>query len=426
MAPTDETGQAARQASPTGATPPTGPPDDEAGGTAGAGARMPRWLPRAMVLALSLIAVFQLGSWAFHQLTGLLINVLIAFFLALAIEPAVSWMAGHGMRRGLATFLVFIAVLIAAAGFVTLLGSMLAGQIVKMVEDFPDYLDSVINWVNGHFHTELRRVDIQEGLLRSDWLRNYVQDSATGVLDVSAQVLGGLFQMLTVLLFSFYFAADGPRLRRGLCSVLPPARQAEVLRAWEIAVDKTGGYLYSRGLMALISGIAHYILLEILEVPYAPALAVWVGLVSQFIPTIGTYLAGALPMLIAFTVNPWYALWVLIFVVVYQQFENYVLQPKLTSKTVDIHPAVAFGSVVAGAALLGAVGALIAIPAIATLQAFLGAYVKRYDVTDDPRVHGRRNRRSGPGAPTRLRKLWARRPEPGRPGTEGASGGGSA
>ncbi len=140
--------------------------------------------------------------------------------------------------------------------------------------------------------------------------------------------------------------------------------------------------------MALISGVAHYILLVILEVPYAPALAVWVGLVSQFIPTIGTYLAGALPMLIAFTVDPWYALWVLGFVVVYQQFENYVLQPKLTAKTVDIHPAVAFGSVIAGTALLGAVGALVAIPAIATLQAFLGAYVKRYDVMDDPRVQG--------------------------------------
>ncbi|WP_414497298.1 AI-2E family transporter [Streptomyces sp. CRN 30] len=366
---------------------------------------MPRWLPRALVLALALYAVFQLGSWAFHQLTGLLINVLIAFFLALAVEPAVSWMAARGMRRGLATFLVFIGVLIATAGFVTLLGSMLAGQIVKMVEDFPEYLDSVINWINTHFRTELRRVDIQEGLLRSDWLRNYVQNSATGVLDVSAQVLGGLFQLLTIGLFSFYFAADGPRLRRALCSVLPPARQAEVLRAWEIAVDKTGGYLYSRGLMALISGIAHYILLEILEVPYAPALAVWVGLVSQFIPTIGTYLAGALPMLIAFTVDPWYALWVLGFVVIYQQFENYVLQPKLTSKTVDIHPAVAFGSVIAGTALLGAVGALIAIPAVATLQAFLGAYVKRYDVTDDPRVQGRRDRGPGPGLRTRVRHL---------------------
>ena len=174
------------------------------------------------------------------------------------------------MRRGLATFLVFLASLIVTAGFVTLLGSMLAEQIIKIVEDFPAYLDSVINWINTHFNTELKRVDVQEGLLRSDWLRDYVQNSATGVLDVSAQVLGGLFQLLTITLFSFYFAADGPRLRRALCSVLPPAKQAEVLRAWEIAVDKTGGYIYSRGLMALISGIAHYILLQPRACPTRP------------------------------------------------------------------------------------------------------------------------------------------------------------
>ncbi|MGI5438117.1 AI-2E family transporter [Streptomyces shenzhenensis] len=410
MASTDDTGQITRHASQPGTTPPARPPAD----SAAPGARMPRWLPRAMVLALALIASFQLGSWAFHQLTGLLINVLIAFFLALAIEPAVSWMAARGMRRGFATFLVFLGLVIVTAGFVTLLGSMLAGQIVKMVEGFPDYLDSVINWINESFRTELRRVDVQEGLLHSDWLRKYAQTSAAGVLDVSAQVLGGLFQLLTIGLFSFYFAADGPRLRRALCSVLPPSRQAEVLRAWEIAVDKTGGYLYSRGLMALVSGIAHYILLQALGVPYAPVLGVWVGLVSQFIPTIGTYLAGALPMLIAFTVDPWYAVWVLVFVVIYQQFENYGLQPKLTSKTVDIHPAVAFGSVIAGTALLGAVGALIAIPAVATLQAFLGAYVKRYDVTDDPRVQGHRTRgTSGPGLFARAWTQWTRRPRPG-------------
>ncbi|WP_374115630.1 AI-2E family transporter [Streptomyces sp. NK15101] len=363
---------------------------------------MPRWLPRALVLALALYACFLLGNWAFHQLVGLLVNVLLAFFLALAIEPAVGRMAARGMRRGLATFLVFFAVMAFGLGFVVLLGSMLAGQIVDMVENFPKYLDSLINWINQNFHTDLSRVEVQDSVLSSDWLQKYVQNSASGVLDVSATVLGGLFRLLTIFLFAFYFAADGPRLRRALCSVLPPARQAEVLRAWEIAVDKTGGYLYSRGLMALISGIAHFVLFEILGVPYAPALAVWVGLVSQFIPTIGTYLAGALPMLIAFTVNPWYALWVLGFVVIYQQFENYVLQPKLTSKTVDIHPAVAFGSVIAGTALLGAVGALIAIPAVATLQAFLGAYVKRYDVTDDPRVHG--HRRYGEAVVARLQK----------------------
>ncbi|MFD5558482.1 AI-2E family transporter [Streptomyces sp. NPDC127068] len=388
----------------TGAAPPPAARSDGAAPVDDRSVKMPRWLPRAIVLALALYACFQLGSWAFHQLTGLLINILISFFLALAIEPAVSWMAARGMRRGLATATVFLGLVVVTAGFVTMMGSMLAGQIASISEDFPKYLDSVINWTNTTFGTELNRVKVQDSLVHSDWLQKYIQDSATGVLDVSAQVLGGLFHLLTVLLFAFYFAADGPRLRRALCSVLPPARQAEVLRAWEIAVHKTGGYLYSRGLMALVSGVAHYVLFEALTVPYAPALAVWVGLVSQFIPTIGTYLAGALPMLIAFTVDPWYSLWVLIFVLVYQQFENYLLQPKLTARTVDIHPAVAFGSVIVGTALLGAVGALIAIPAVATLQAFLGTYVRRYDVTDDPRVQGHPRKATG-GAFSRVRGL---------------------
>jgi predicted PurR-regulated permease PerM len=426
VAPTEETGEdqitadkSAGERTAAGRTPQAVPqPPDTVGGASAGLPRMPHWLPRAMVLALSLIACFQLGSWAFYQLTGLLTHILIAFFLALAIEPAVGWMAAHGMRRGFATFLVFLGVMIAGAGFVFLLGSMLAGQIVDMVEEFPKYLDSVINWTNSSFHTELSRLDVQDSLLHSDWLQKYVQNSASGVLDVSTTVLGGLFRLLTIFLFAFYFAADGPRLRRTICSVLPPAKQAEVLRAWEIAVAKTGGYLYSRGLMALISGIAHYILLAALHVPYAPALAVWVGMISQFIPTIGTYLAGALPMLLAFTVAPGYALWVLAFVVTYQQFENYVLQPKLISKAVDIHPAVAFGSVIVGTALLGAVGALIAIPAVATLQAFLGAYVKRYEVTEDPRVHGRR--RSRGGAPTFAGIRGSRRQ--GRTSTQGSTG----
>lgn len=361
---------------------------------AGAGppyAGMPRWLPRAMVLGLALLGGFRLAGWAFDRLFGLLLNILIAFFLALAMEPAVDRLAARGVRRGLATGAVFLGVLAVAAGFFGTLGSVLADQITLILENLPGYVDSLVVWINGTFGTRLSVGRLQEGVLHSDWLRRYVQDNAENVWGLSATVLGGVFQLLTVFLFAFYFTADGPRLRRALCSVLPPARQAEVLRAWEIAVAKTGGYIYSRGLMALVSGLAHYVFLELLGVPYAPALALWVGVVSQFVPTVGTYLAGSVPVLLAFAEDPWSALWVVCFVVLYQQFENYLLQPRITARTVDIHPAAAFGSVVAGTALMGLVGALIAVPATATLQGFLGAYVRRYDVTD-PRAQERPER----------------------------------
>jgi len=343
---------------------------------------MPRWLPRAFVLALALVACYQFAHWVFARLVGLLVDVLVSFFCALAIEPAVDWMARRRVRRGLATGLVMLVVFLAVAAFLLALGSLLVDQIGTIVRNLPQYLDDVVRWINRTFHTDLDTGRLQDRVLHSDWIRAYLASGAASVWGISATVIGTLFQLFTVLLFTFYLAADGPRLRRTLCSVLPPAHQAEVLRAWDIAVAKTGGYLYSRALMAVISGLAHYALLQGLGVPYAPALAVWVGLVSQFIPTVGTYLAGALPILIALAEDPWDALWVLCFVVAYQQFENYLLQPKISARTLDIHPAVAFGSVIAGTALLGAVGALIAVPATATLQGFFTAYVRRYEVTD--------------------------------------------
>jgi predicted PurR-regulated permease PerM len=109
-----------------------------------------------------------------------------------------------------------------------------------------------------------------------------------------------------------------------------------------------------------------------------------VGLVSQFIPTIGTYLAGALPIIIALVEGePIKALVVLIAVTVYQQLENYLIAPRVTRSTLEIHPAVAFGSVIVGSALFGAFGALLAIPVVATIQSVISVYGKRYDLVHE-------------------------------------------
>lgn len=351
------------------------------------GGGMPRWLPRAMVLFLVLVGLFQLADWAFRQLIDLFVMLLVSFFLSLALEPAVDRMAARGVRRGVGTFLVFVAVGVAVTGFLAALGTLLVDQVAKIAGDLPHLVDNLIGWINRTFHQDLSLGELQKRLLKdSGTIETYVQQAADNVWGVSSTLIGGLFQAFTVGLFTFYFTAEGPRVRRTVCSMLPPAKQAEVLRAWEIALAKTGGYLYSRALLAVVSSVGHWVMFTVLDLPYAAALAVWVGVMSQFVPTIGTYLAGALPVLVALTVDPVDALWVLGFVVVYQQIENYLLQPRITARTVDVHPALAFGSVIAGAALLGAVGAVIAIPAAATLQGFVGTYVRRYEVATDPRI----------------------------------------
>jgi predicted PurR-regulated permease PerM len=175
-------------------------------------------------------------------------------------------------------------------------------------------------------------------------------------------------------------SAQGPAFRRAVSRRFRPDHQRVIATVWEIAVRKTGGYVVSRLLLAVISGFFTGIVLVLLDVPYWLPLAIWTGAVSQFIPTIGTYLAIAVPALIALSGEPADALWVVVFGVLYQQVENYLIAPRITARTVDVHPAVALGAVIAGAALFGAMGALVSIPVVAAVQAVLETYWHRYEL----------------------------------------------
>jgi predicted PurR-regulated permease PerM len=174
------------------------------------------------------------------------------------------------------------------------------------------------------------------------------------------------------------------------------------LTTWELAANKTGGYLYSRGLLAMLSAFFHWIVFQILGTAAPVALGLWVGLVSQFLPVVGTYIAGILPVVITFLDSPFKALVVLIAIVVYQQIENYLLSPRITARTMELHPALAFGAALAGAAVLGAVGAILALPVAAMAQALLSELGTRHPVIDNELTF----------VPGRYRRVW-RRPPPG-------------
>ncbi|MFC9997664.1 AI-2E family transporter [Nocardia sp. NPDC127526] len=355
--------------------------------SASTGSRMPSWLPRAMILALVLIGVFEIANWAAYRLIDIGIIMTVAFFISLAMEPAVDALAARGMHRGLAVAAVFIIVFACTVGFIATLGVLAVETVGNIATELPRLLDELIVWVNKTFNQGFTVDQLRDRLFKdSDVVTQYAERAADNAWGLSSSVLGGLARVLTIALFSIYMTADGPKLRRTLCSLLPPARQGAVLHAWDLAIDKTGGYLYSRALLAVISAIAHGAFLALLGIPNAFALGIWFGVVASFVPTVGTYIAGLLPILVALTVDPLDAVWIIIFVVVYQWIQDYVLQPRITARTVDVNPAVALLAVMIGAALLGAVGAVLAIPATATLQAFLGEYVKRYEVAEDPRI----------------------------------------
>jgi predicted PurR-regulated permease PerM len=345
---------------------------------------IPPWLPRAIGLCLVGVAGLFVVWWLLLRLRTLLILLVVSLFLAIAIEPAVNALARRGWRRGAATAVVFLGLLVAALGFLAAIGSLVVDQVTSLADAVPGYVEQSIVLVNRTFNTNLSSDTLVAQLSSSQSpLQRFATGLAGSALGIGVQIVTLLFQLLTVALFTFYLAADGPHFRRAVLSVLAPRRQREVLRAWDVAVEQTGGYVYSRALLAAASATATGAFLWLIGVPNPLALGIWVGLVSQFVPTVGTYLAGALPTLVALLSSPLDAVWVVAFIVAYQQVENYLLAPRVTARTMSLHPAVAFGAVVAGAALLGGVGALLALPAAATLQAFGATYIRRHEVVEE-------------------------------------------
>jgi len=357
-------------------------------------AEMPPWLPRALLYFFLGLAALSAATWLLDKLTGLLLTLVVALFLSFALEPAVDFLAQRGWRRGSATGLVLVALLVMSLLFFGAIGKLVVDQVSEFIDQAPTKLESIETWINSTFGTHLSSDQISQEFSKPDGpIRTFATHLAGNAVGFSLSAVGVVFQFFTILLFTFYLVADGPRFRRTICSFLRPDRQIEVLANWEVAIQKTGGYLYSRLLLGLLSAFFHYVAFVLIGVPYAIALALFVGLVSQFVPVIGTYIAGALPTLVALAISPTDALWVLGFALVYQQIENYLFAPRITARTMSLHPAVAFGSVLVGGGLFGPVGALLALPAAAVIQAVGSSYIGRHEVVDTPMTTDRVPRR---------------------------------
>jgi predicted PurR-regulated permease PerM len=344
---------------------------------------VPKWLPRAaLTVALVLLGVLA-ALWVVGRLRGLIFMVFIALFTTVALEPAVLWLTGRRWNRRRATQVVFLTTTLLVVGFVAALVPLFVSQATALLEDLPGLIESLqdlagrirfldIELLDAEAITEFQDVEVLLGRFGSSL--------AGGVFALSNTLISAIFQGVTILLFAYYMIAEGPRMRRTVLGVFPQERQREILRIWEIAVQKTGGYIYSRLILSVVAAGFTALVLVLLDLPYVAALGLWVGVISQFVPVVGTYIAAVLPVLVALADTPIKALWVLVALVAYQQIENYLVAPRITAKAMAIHPAISVGAVIAGAALLGGVGAVLALPVAATVQALISASLERHEV----------------------------------------------
>jgi predicted PurR-regulated permease PerM len=363
--------------------------------------------------AIGAVLLTLAALWFLDQQRTLINYLILSALLALALEPAVMWLhEKRGWRRGSATGLLLVVLFAALALFVVGLAAVAARETAEIVEELPNYVDKLNDFTQDHFDTTVisanQRAAAADAATRiEDFLKEHQEEFLGGI----ASGLSGIFILFTVGLFTFYLTAQGPQVRRAILSRMRPERQRRALFALETAITKMGGYLYSRLLLALINGALMYVTLKVLGVPFALPLAMLSAVIAEFIPIVGTYIGGALPLIVALgETGTTAAIVVLIEIVVYQQVENYVLSPRISAKTIELNPGVAFGAAMAGGAVGGFAGAFFALPVAATVQTFISAYSTSYEVEESALT---KVDRRPPQPPKRERRRFRARPEPG-------------
>lgn len=312
---------------------------------------------------------------------SVIFTVLMSWFVSIAMEPAVSRLARR-MRRGIATALVMATAVALFVLFLAAFGRLLVDQVALLFRTIPDLIHSGMEWVNQRFGTNYEVRDILESLnVTQDQVTSYALAVAGGLLGLLGSVVGSVFSLFTFGLFTFYLSADAPRFKRYIASLFPRRAQGVVEDVWDVTATKTGGYVAARVVLATINGTLSALVFLIIGMPYWLALGLWTGVVAQFVPTIGTYIAVAFPVVVGLlSPNPWVGVLALIWGLLYQQIENLTIEPRISGKAVDVHPAVAFAAVLLGAALFGVSGALLAVPVTAMVLSLLDIYGARHDV----------------------------------------------
>jgi predicted PurR-regulated permease PerM len=314
-----------------------------------------------VVLVLALLA----AAWSVRNV---LLLVLVAAVLAVGLDPPIRGLQRMGIPRGWAVFLIFLAAVAFIVGFALLVIPPLVQQAKQLASDIPGYISRLQHdqgWIGDlerkyHLSTRLKEITAKLPALASA--------SITKVLGITKSIASVIFNVLTIGILTIYFLMSLPR-NEGIAAALVSRRdhEEEDVQTLHEALERVGGYVSGNIATSLIAGVTSYVFLRIASVPFAAALAMWVGF-SDLIPTVGATL-GAIPaVIVAFFSSVADGIATIAFFIVYQQIENYFIVPRVMKKAVDLSPATVIVSVLIGGSLAGFAGALLALPIAAAAK----------------------------------------------------------
>jgi predicted PurR-regulated permease PerM len=314
---------------------------------------------------LTIVGVFAV-AWAFVAARQAVLWIFIALFMAIVLQTPVSWLEQRGMKRASAALLVVLALVTTLVGLAYLLVTPFVDAIRELIEDLPNIVERIRS--SDLFQQLDRRTDIGEELQRrAESLATGLPSRLGDAFEVGGRIFGFGLGAVTIVFMTLFLVIDLPNLSRSLHSVLYP-RASERMVLLEDRITRTiGRYALGAVTIAIIAGTIQGTAAWLIGVPLALALGIIAGLLG-LIPQVGATLAAVVLSLVALTQGVPEALIMLVVCVGYQQFENYVLQPTIQGRAADISGFFVIASVIVGAALLGVVGALIAVPLVASAQ----------------------------------------------------------
>ena len=309
------------------------------------------------------------GLWnAIGQLTQVITLLVVALFITLALNPLVEYLVRRDVRRSLAVATVFAGLVVVFVSLGLIVVPPVVQQAGLLADSAPSYLENLLNnRVIRDLDTHYQVADkLQAELQARITDGNFMSGVFGGVLGAGKAVLSGFFSFFTVLVLTLYFLASLPRVKQAAYGMVPASRRRRVTSLSEEILRRVGSYAIGQVAVAAINATASWIMMTIVGIPYAAVLAVAVGFLG-LLPMVGATLGAALVCTVALFDEPKKAAIALIYYVVYQQIENYVVAPRIMQRTVSVPGAVTVVAALAGAALLGILGALLAIPVAAGL-----------------------------------------------------------
>ena len=322
-----------------------------------------RTVVRIILVAIAVVAVLYF-LWLVRSVLGMLF---IAIFLAIALGPVVEFFARQKVKRSVAILCTYLVML----GSVFGLGLLVVPPIVNGVNDF---VGNVPGYVSDLRHSKtFRKYDDKYKITpqlqkQAKKLPTHLADAVSGLKSVTVGVFGAIVQLVTILVMTYFLLADGRRMLAWAFRELGPDRGERMERIAEDVYKAVGGYVAGNLLISVIAGVTSYFMMLILGLPFAVPLAVGVAF-FDLIPLVGSTIAGAVVAIVAAIVGfPGKLIAWVVFLIIYQQVENNVIQPVVYRRTVAIHPLIVIVAILIGASLLGVLGALLAIPIAATVQ----------------------------------------------------------